>query len=280
MLDLKDKPIWGVAILDRELFVLTQTTSKIDVYNTKTFVFKRRILTTLVNPRDIVSCSRNRCLYVIDWKEKFTQKEIARLDPSGVVIREWVTGEDKGLLSISSDAKIILTVTKKRMLKEYSPEGQLIREVSLSPDASSPWHAVKLTNNNFVVSKDDDRLHTVSVVDSDGQTVQSFIREGDTNLKGSVHVVVDRGGTVLLADTFKKRVLLLSPDLHYKRVLLSKSHGLNCPVRMQLDESSGRLFVVDNEYDYFSRGKWRDGRILVFDIGKITEENVRSSSMR
>ena len=57
-------------------------------------------------------------------------------------------------LSVTDESNVILTVFNKNKLNEYSPDGQLIREINLSSDAGirHPWHAIKLTNGHFVVS--------------------------------------------------------------------------------------------------------------------------------
>ena len=57
-------------------------------------------------------------------------------------------------LSVTDESNIILTVYEKNKLNEYSPDGQLIREINLSSDAGicHPRHAIKLSNGHFVVS--------------------------------------------------------------------------------------------------------------------------------
>lgn len=62
------------------------------------------------------------------------------------------------------------------------------------------------------------------------------------------------------------RLVLFDSDLKFKREILSKEkHGLRDLSPIFLDDSRGRLFVSDNEWDstYMSHG---DGRILVFSI--------------
>ena len=77
-----------------------------------------------------------------------------RIDPNGKLIKNWSTGDDYGRLSVTDESNVILTVFVKHKLNEYSPDGQLLREINLSSDAGirDPWHAIKLTNGNFVVS--------------------------------------------------------------------------------------------------------------------------------
>ena len=57
-------------------------------------------------------------------------------------------------LSVTNESNVILPVYNEKKLNEYSPDGQLIRELKIQSDPGivNLWHAVKLTNGDFVVS--------------------------------------------------------------------------------------------------------------------------------
>ena len=263
----ESKEIRGLTILDKELFVVSEESSEVEVYDSMEFSFSRRWnLKELIDPMDIGSCNRNKCLYIFDSKDIDQSNEILRVDPNGKLIKNWSTGDDYGWgLSVTDESNVILTVYNKNKLNEYSPDGQLIREINLSSDAGirHPLHAIKLTNGHFVVSHGDysDDLHRVCIVDADGKLMKSFGgKRGSTigQMNRPFYLSVDGNGFVMVADQGNSRVLLLDSDLKFKREILSKEkHGLRHPWRILLDESNGRLFVADNESN--------NQRILVFD---------------
>ena len=63
-----EKPIKGLTILAKELFVVSKSSSDVEVYDTIKFSFNRRWnLKELIDPWDIGSCNRNKCLYIFDY---------------------------------------------------------------------------------------------------------------------------------------------------------------------------------------------------------------------
>ena len=99
-------------------------------------------------------------------------------------------------------------------------------------------------------------------MDADGKLKKSFggkCRSIIGQMNCPVYLSVDGNGFVMVADRYNSRVLLLDSDLEFKREILSKEkHGLRNPGRILLDESNGRLFVADNE--------WNNEQILIFQF--------------
>lgn len=269
------KSIYGLTILDRELFVVSEKCSEVEVYDSTRFTFSRRWnLKELIRPLDIASSNRLNCLYVNDYKVRDQSKEIFRVDPNGILIKSWSTGDDYGdSLSVTDESNVILTVLLKNKLNEYSPDGRLIREINLSSEAyiRNPARAVKVANGQFVVSHgfDDDELHRVCLVDADGKLQKSFGgRCGTTlgQLNYPISISVSGYGFVMVADRWNCRVLMLDSDLEFRKEILSKEkHGLRYPLRILLDESNNRLFVADNELDA-EKKIFGDGQVLVFEF--------------
>src|SRR6218665_3446602 len=150
------KGIGGLTILDKELFVVIDKSSQFEVYSSMQLSLSRQWkLNELLYPTDIVSCNRNKCLYINDYNGPGQLKQILRVDPNGNLINKWSTGEDWGWgLSVTHESNVILTSYQKNKLIEYSPEGLqlLICELNLLPSDAcihNPWHAIKLTNGNF-----------------------------------------------------------------------------------------------------------------------------------
>lgn len=138
----------------------------------------------------------------------------------------------------------------RNKLIEYSPDGQLLREIQLSLDKDGlvhPWHAIKLTNGNFVVSYYGfgDNTPGVCIVDTTGNVVAQNSME--CQLKQPFYLVETRNGYIVVADKGSSRVVILRPTLELERELLSKDkHGLRGPTSIHLDQSNGRIFVADN----------------------------------
>src|SRR6218665_985462 len=146
-----------MTILDKELFVLHEKSSEVEVYNSNTFLSSRRWkLNDLIQPQDIVSCNGNKCLYIFDYKGFLSSSnEILRVDPHGKLIKKWSTGSNFGYsLSVTSESNVILPVYKSKTINEYYPDGQLIRKVTIlsDPQISEIWHAIKMTNGHFLIS--------------------------------------------------------------------------------------------------------------------------------
>src|SRR6218665_2977788 len=158
-----------MAIIDDELFVVTQRSSEVEVFNCKSLAPSRQwTLEGLLRPADIGSCKTNKCLYIMDWKDSSSKKEVLCVDTSGKLLRSWETGDDYGfLISVSNENNVIVTCFGKHEFNEYSPQGKLIGKISLQgPEHLT--HAVKLSNGKFMVSVGDTyhQLHRVCIVDA------------------------------------------------------------------------------------------------------------------
>jgi hypothetical protein len=263
------KPICGLAILDNELFVVHEKSSEVEVYDSIKFSFSHQwTLKELIDPLDMVSCHINKCLYISDRKSSGVSTEIFRVDPNGKLIKKWSTKIDCGRLSVTFDLNVILVALNQNKLNEYSKDGQLIHEIHLGEGFRRPRHAIKLTNGHFVVSQgyDDDDLHRVCLVDADGKLLKSFGGKRGSTINQThtpSYLSVDGSGSVLVADYWNSRVLLLDSNLEFKKEILTYRHGLRYPNRILLDESNSRFFVSDYEKD--------NSRILILDLGLLRQ---------
>lgn len=263
--DNENKGIVGLTVLTGELFVVSRMSSEIEVYDSTSFNFKRRmLLPDLKNPEDMVSCARNNSLYISDWKYFDQAKEIMQITPDGRLVKKWTTDDNGGSLSVSEDSYVTLTIRNRSRLHEYTSDGLLIREVNLAPDIVHPSHALKLTNGQFLVSYGDvgDREHGVCLLDDSGRIFRS-VGGRDSVFEGMdvpFYIAADDKGSILVLDRNNKRVLVFSLALGFRGELLSRDEGLKDSHRMYFDSSSDRLFVADNMMG------WIHGRVLIFDI--------------
>lgn len=274
---MRDKPILGLTILDKELFVASDDSSDIEVYNyySTRLAFSHRFkLQDLVRAWSMASCPTNKCLYIMDLKDDDHANEILKVGVDGNLLKSWSAEADWGFgLSVTDESNIILTVYEKNNLNEYSPEGQLIRKIQFSSDAGilHPRHAVKLANGHFVVTHgyDNDPLHRVCLLDEDGKVTRSFGgKRGHSNSRMDLPfgLIVTGNEFIVVADVNNSRVLLLGCNLEFEREIISREKQmLRLPMTIQLDESDGRLFVAENEWNSDMK-VFRDGRVLLFDV--------------
>ena len=90
--------------------------------------------------------------------------------------------------------------------------------ISLDGSIEYPQHCIELSSDHFVVSHGthDSFLQRVCKVDSSGRIIQSYgnAEESDFGiLRNPRHLVVDRYGNVLVADSCNQRIVLLSSSL-------------------------------------------------------------------
>ena len=138
-------------------------------------------------PWDVISCSRRKCLYILNRIAISRSNEIMRIDRNGTLEENWSTGDDCGHLSVTDESNIVLTAYNKSKLNEYLPDGQLIGVINLFLDADSgcPLHAIKLTNGHFLVSHGycDGDEHKVCMVDAGGNVLKSYGGNGGSDIE-------------------------------------------------------------------------------------------------
>lgn len=244
----RQKAISGLAILDTQLFFTRRRSSTVQIIDlTNNFLCQWKVA-DLRDPRDLRSCERNLCLYIIDWKYKGNSNVIFRVDSSGKLLKKWSTGSNYGRISVTNESTVLLAVHSEMKLNEYSCEGQLLREITLKIDtgAKHPWHAVSLPSGQFLVSlhANGRSQHRLCVIDHNGDTVRSAGQM--EQIDDPVCLAFDGDGSIIVADQFKNRLLLYDLNLELKKEIISETDGLfNLPlISFELQESTGRLFVT------------------------------------
>lgn len=198
------------------------------------------------------------------FKETSQINEIMKVDLKGNIIKIWEVEDNWGFMSVTTESNVLLTVSGRNKLCEYSPDGQPLREIHLSASIIHPFHAIKLTSDLYVVSHGHlgDPLHRVCTVDSNGNVIKSFGGEsGSTKKQMNVpaYLAVNSDGSILVVDRLNGRVLLLSADLEFRKEILSeKKDKLRSPFRIHLDQSHDRLFLADRNF------RLTNGHVLIF----------------
>ena len=264
------EPVCGVTSLDNYLFVLRENKSseQIEVYDIDSYR-AYRLLRYLTVPglgyrRDIVACRHNRCAYISDY----SHNSVHRVALRDATVTQWPVHDKPTGLSLTYTHGVLVSCCEVRKIKEFSTDSQLLHVLTLPQDVVSPWHAVQLSNGQFIVSHGHraDPSHRVCLIGSDGSVVKSFggpKGSGSQHVNTPSHMAVDRNDFVFVVDVYNGRVLLLSPQLTYVRDVVLREQLKWWPRRVHLDSGRGRLYVADNEY---KDGKFTAGRVVVVSV--------------
>jgi len=261
-----------VTSLGEEIYLLRpkRARDQVEVYD----VISYRLLRCLTVPNsrvfnDMTSCKDLLCLYISD---PFVEC-IHRLELQGNYT-QWPVNDRPSGLSVNADHNLIVTCLVHHILKEFSPRGDLLRDLSLPYDVINPWHAIQLTSGQFIVCHGDhhDPIHRVckvsnpSALPTGGRIINSHGGQPGSNIgqyNRPSHLAVDDNEFVFVVDVNNRRVTLLSPTLDYKRQVVSSDQFKWRPRRLCLDVQRRRLYVAENE---FKDGEYTTGRVVVFTV--------------
>jgi len=266
------KPVGGVTSLGDEVFVLRpKGRDQVEVYDVITYRLVRCItVTNALGFVDMTSCEHYHCVYISDHVVMC----IHRVDVQGGATTQWAVNDQADGLSVTKAHNVLVTCPLVRKIKEFSSHGALLREMTLPDDVITPWHAIQLTNGQYVVCHGsrvlDDAVHRVCVMSEDcthivhshGGQCGSDIGQYDV----PTHLAVDDNEFVFVADAVNQRVTLLSPTLNYVRQVVSRDKLKWEPLRLHLDVHRRRLYVADDEY---KDGKFTAGRVVVFSVKQL-----------
>lgn len=235
------EPISGLTLLDNRLYVLRRKTSQqIEVQCVRSPRFLRFLtVPELHSGTDIVACAHNRCAYVSDLSRSCIHKVSL---PDAAAVTQWPVGDRPFGLSLTVTHGVLVTCTEARKIKEFSTDGQPLRELTLPEDVVSPWHAVQLSSGLFVASRRNHIRQNVCLLGPDGHLVRSL--GGNDQMMTASHFSVDANGLVFVADVLQRRVLLFCPTTSYVHRVVSLEQLQLTPYKLCFDAASRRLFVA------------------------------------
>jgi len=243
-----DEYIAGITVLRKELFVVLDKSSELNVYNTDSFAFIRNISINGSSLQAIVASQRYNCLYICDTELKV----VYRYNLSNNVTTKWSVGGRCNGLSLTSTDNLLVTLYDTSQIKEYTPNGSWAREISLNSSITSPYHSVKLSSDRFVVSHGFNQVHRVCIVDASGGIIQCYGGASSGSDVGQLntpcHLAVDKYGNVLVAEFLNNRVGLLSPSLTHLGYIEIVGHELRMPWVLHLDQLAHRLYIGEAKH--------------------------------
>jgi len=262
--------VWGVTTLGEQVYVLREKErDQVEVYDVITYSLLRCLTVTNAGVfSDITSCEHSLCLYISDPGDEC----IHSVGLQGNATK-WPVSDKPHELSVNAAHNVLVTCHLVRKIKEFSPRGDLLRDVTLPDDVINPFHAIQLTSGQFIVCHGSnlrgDPVHRVCTVSADGREIvrshggQPGSDTGHCN--GPTYLAVDNNEFVFVADERNKRVKLLSPTLNYVRQVVSRDQVKWRPANLCLDVQKRRLYVGDDQYSHEVHG-YTTGRVVVFSI--------------
>ena len=262
------EPVYGVTTLGDLVYVLRRKErDQVEVYDAIAYRLRRCLTVPYARAfADVTSCVHCLCLYISD-------PGIRCIHRLGLGLRgnatKWPVSEEPWGLSVNAAHNVLVTCPYVRKIKEFSPRGELLRDITLPDDVIQPGHAIQLTSGQFIVchGRTDDPVHRVCTVSADGREIvrshggQPGSDTGQYDVPS--YLAVDDGEFVFVADLNNQRVTLLSPTLNYMREVVSSEQVKWKPGWLRLDAQRRRLYVADTEW---TRGKSTLGRVVVFSV--------------
>jgi hypothetical protein len=179
----------------------------------------------------------------------------------------WNVPDQPDSISVNSQLNVIVTFVEAKKLREFTPSGSLVREITLQSDINHPMHAIQLDNNRYVVVHghyNDTGLHRVCIVNSNGQIVHSYGRNrgsGDGQLNTPNRLALF-GDSLVVSDYNNDRLLVFEASTLN---LQNKIDSLDAS-RMSLSADGTRLYTSSSEWEY---GECISSHIKVFDINWV-----------
>ena len=259
-------PVAGLTILGEQICLLRRKEgNEIEVYDVVSHRFRRYLTTRGIGVfTDMTSCAHFLWLYISDADAAC----VHRLNLQGNASKWPVSAKPCGL-SVNAAHNVLVACRSDRKIKEFSPNGDLIRDVTLPADLVKPWHAIELTIGQLVVCHGGDRdpVSRVCIISAeDSQTVCAHGRQPGADIDQYMfpaHLAVDSDGSVFVSDVRNRRVTLLSPRLHYIRQVVSRDQLQSGPGRLCFDSQRRRLYVADNIRE---GGQYTEGRVVVVTV--------------
>jgi len=259
----EDEQVRGMTLLADEIYLLRRKDrDQVEVYEVTTYCLQRCLTVPSDNAwgfTDMTSCEHNRCVYIGDDIDECVHK----LDVQGAVTQWGVIDEPWGL-SVNAAHNVLVTCPRVRKIQEFCSHGDLLRELTLPDDVITPWHAIQTRSGQFIVCHGglDDPVHCVCMISADGRHIvhsHGGQRGSDTDqYDGPLHLAVDDNEFVFVADSYNRRVTLLSPTLEYVCQVLSRDQLWGEPWYLHLDTQERLLYVADNELD--------KGKVICFSV--------------
>ena len=236
--------VCAVTSLDDHVYVVRNNKNEVEVYDEVTLTLQRRLPVSGISysASGIAACSRSKCLYLSDWNNP----SIHRVDLATEAVKKWPVAKKPEGLSVNRDYNLLVACMTDNKLQEYTTDGRLVREICLAADMGSPWQALQLSTDDYVVSHCQSP-GAVSIVGIDGGLKRSYGPSSLSDvgpLKYPRSLAVTKHGDILVADQGNNRILAINSSLTRAQLFPSPVViNLRDPFALYLDETRDRLCV-------------------------------------
>jgi len=225
----------GVTSLTNQLFVVRTGIQQIEVYDTTTLALQRIIpVSGLQYAYGLASCATNNCLYA----SNYNANTVVRIDLTNNSVTDWGTGQYPVGLFVNNANNVLVSCYGAMQLREHTTQGAAVRTISLP--SMNPWHAIQITNDQYMVS----HANRVCVVDVNGQVIRTT--DGSIQFNNPTGLVQVKSGCILVANRNLNKLTLLNSSLSCAREFpIPANTALRSPWALWLDEPRGRLYVSE-----------------------------------
>ena len=131
--------VQGVAVCGVTMFVGFSRSNEIKLFHASTLEYQRNIVVYgLTDPWDLAAV--NGDLFVSECDSKL----VHRIQFSDESTTSWNVGSSNPGLSITKKSNLLVSCGESRRFVEYSPAGEMVRELKMRPGAPCPMHAIEL----------------------------------------------------------------------------------------------------------------------------------------
>jgi len=247
-------PVYGVTVVDQQLFVVRAWSALIEVYDVTTYCPLGQLsVARLVDVTDMTGCplhhrlyvadSDSRALHVVNLNDAAGQRHVASLsDVTPHTGGQWSLVDKPYGVSVSSSGHLVISFSETSVVAIFSSAGVLQRQIVVD-EVLNVRHAVLVDTGQLVVCHGSLQHHAgVSVIDAQGQIVRTLRAPTDY---WPTHLALDQRGFIYVADYSNKRVMQLDSDLTYMSDIVDQQHGLRNPRSICIDPASRRMYVAE-----------------------------------
>jgi len=254
----RPKPIIGVCILERLLYVARAETPSIEVFTIPdisssdlhlSIVPEHSLVRTLdVSPLEMpfnmAASAQSRCLFLTDFSQNVGC--VWRVKPEGAVAKLTDNVGRPFGISISRDNYVIVVSETPNCLRVFSQSGEKVLEMPL--DFEAPRQAICVEPSKFALIHGYlDPVNRVIELDSLGHVLRwygSTIGAGFTQIHWPAALIHDSRGRMLVCDRENCRIHLVLKDFRLRRHLVQLDRtSVAKPRRLCIDDLNGTLYI-------------------------------------
>ena len=199
-----DNEVRGIAVASRGVFVVCRGSRMVQVFDAQTFEPETPFfIEGLKNPWSIAATDDTVFVFGLD------SKQIHRVDLPDKILRvSWSVDGVYDELCITKQGNLLVTcvlpffANKREKICEYTPDGELLKEILMAPEIKGMLHAVQLDPGRFLLIHKDAGSLCLWSIDVRGNAIQRYDEASEVGYglpEDPRYMAVDQHGCVLVA---------------------------------------------------------------------------------